>query len=137
MNFHKRQVLYFRERAGNCPSDILDITGTSGIARPDLDNGVKWGAEIQQDCRRLVNVETGEKENQPGEKENQPGEKVLFSSAEIKTSVSLLSRSGLAMPEVPVMSRNMMAYLVSLLSVAPFYRSLDPHVISRTDKYFA
>ena len=48
-----------------------------------------------------------------------------------------LSRSGPAMPEVPVVSRNMIAYLISLLSVAPFYRSLDPRVISRTDKFFA
>ena len=49
----------------------------------------------------------------------------------------LLSRSGPAMPEVPVVSRNMIAYLISLLSAAPFYRKLDPRVISRTDKFFA
>ena len=36
-----------------------------------------------------------------------------------------LSRSGPAMPEVPVVSRNMIAYLISLLTVAPFYPSLD------------
>ena len=32
--------------------------------------------EIQEDCRRLANVETGEKETPPGEKETPPGEKV-------------------------------------------------------------
>ena len=41
------------------------------------------------------------------------------------------------MPEVPVVSRNMIAYLISLLSVAPSYRSLDPCIISRTYKLFA
>ena len=48
-----------------------------------------------------------------------------------------LSRSGPAMPEVPVVSRNMITYLISLLSAVPFYRSLDPSVISRTNKFFA
>ena len=32
-------------------------------------------AEFQEDCRRLVNVETGEKETPPGEKETPLGEK--------------------------------------------------------------
>ena len=32
-------------------------------------------AEIQEDCRRLVNVETGEKETPLGEKETPLGEK--------------------------------------------------------------
>ena len=48
-----------------------------------------------------------------------------------------LSRSGPAIPEVPVVSRNMITHLISLLSVAPCYRSLDLRVISRTDKFFA
>ena len=48
-----------------------------------------------------------------------------------------LSRSGSVMPEVPGVSRNIIAYLISLLSVAPFYRSLDPRVISSSDKFFA
>ena len=33
-------------------------------------------AEIQEDCRRLANVETGEKETPLGEKETPLGEKV-------------------------------------------------------------
>ena len=33
-------------------------------------------AEIQQDCRRLANVETGEKETPLGEKQTPLGEKV-------------------------------------------------------------
>ena len=43
------------------------------------------------------------------------------------------------MPKVPVVSRNMIAYLISLLPVVPFYWSLpvDPRVIERTYKYFA
>ena len=32
-------------------------------------------AEIQEDCQRLANVETGEKETPPGEKETPLGEK--------------------------------------------------------------
>ena len=35
-------------------------------------------AEIQEDCRRLVNVETGEKETPLGEKVTKVGEKVNF-----------------------------------------------------------
>ena len=50
-----------------------------------------------------------------------------------------LSKSGPEMPKVPAVSRNFIANItgISLKSVAPFYWSLDPRVISRTDKYFA
>ena len=46
---------------------------------------------------------------------------------------------GPAIPEVPMVSRNMIACLLSLLSVpvASFNRSLHPRVISRTDRFFA
>ena len=41
------------------------------------------------------------------------------------------------MPKISVVSRNLIAYLISHLSVAPFCRSLDPSLVSRTNKYFA
>jgi hypothetical protein len=47
------------------------------------------------------------------------------------------SKSGPELPAVPCVSRNMIAYITSFLSVAPFFRSADPRVTSRTDKYYA
>ena len=47
------------------------------------------------------------------------------------------SKSGPELPAVPCVSRNMIAYITSFLSVAPFFRAADPRVTSRTDKYYA
>ena len=56
---------------------------------------------------------------------------------ELLLSELSLSRSGPAMPEVPLVFRNMIASFIFVLSVAPSCRLLDPSVISRTYKYLA
>ena len=47
------------------------------------------------------------------------------------------SKFGPEMPQVPYVSRYFIAYLTFFVAVAPFFRSKDPRVASRTDKFFA
>ena len=47
------------------------------------------------------------------------------------------SKSGPEMPQVQCVSRYFVEYLMCFVAVAPFFRSKDPRVASRTDKFFA
>ena len=46
------------------------------------------------------------------------------------------SKSGIELPKVPVVSRYFVAYLTAFVSVAPFFRTKDERVQTRTDKFF-
>ena len=54
----------------------------------------------------------------------------------LDSTAFLSSKSGPKMPQVSCASRCLVAYSASFVPVAPFFRSVDPSVASRTDKYF-